>query len=127
MPKPTNSILVIEDEPEISRIVAAGLELRGFSVRQADNDLAALNDTARVHPDVIILDLGLPDISGIEVLESVRAWSNVPVIVLSIDSDEEQKVHLLNLGADDYVVKPFGVDELTARCKAALRRDQAGL
>jgi two-component system, OmpR family, KDP operon response regulator KdpE len=122
MPEPTSSILVIEDEPEIRGVVAAGLELRGFAVRHADNGLVGLRTAARVHPDVIILDLGLPDISGIEVLESVRAWSSVPVIVLSIDSDEEQKVHLLKLGADDYVVKPFGIDELAARCKAALRR-----
>jgi two-component system, OmpR family, KDP operon response regulator KdpE len=75
-----------------------------------------------MQPDVIVLDLGLPDMGGIEVLESIRAWSNVPIIVLSIDSAEEQKVMLLKLGADDYVVKPFGIAELAARCEAALRR-----
>jgi two-component system KDP operon response regulator KdpE len=122
MPKSTNSILVIDDEPQIRRFVAAGLELHGFTVEQADSGLVGLNIAARTHPDVIILDLGLPDMSGIEVLESVRAWSNVPVIVLTIDSEEEQKVLLLKLGADDYVVKPFGIAELAARCEAALRR-----
>jgi two-component system, OmpR family, KDP operon response regulator KdpE len=122
MPKSTNSILVIDDEPQIRRFVAAGLELHGFTVEQADSGLAGLNTAARMHPDVIILDLGLPDMSGIEVLESVRAWSNVPVIVLSIDSEQEQKVLLLKLGADDYIIKPFGIAELAARCEAALRR-----
>jgi two-component system KDP operon response regulator KdpE len=122
MPKSTNSILVIDDEPQIRRFVAAGLELHGFTVEQADSGLAGLNTAARMHPDVIILDLGLPDMGGIEVLESVRAWSNVPVIVLSIDSEQEQKVLLLKLGADDYIIKPFGIAELAARCEAALRR-----
>jgi two-component system KDP operon response regulator KdpE len=122
MPNSTNSVLVIDDEPQIRRFVAAGLELHGFTVDEADNGLVGLNTAARIHPDVIILDLGLPDMSGIEVLESVRAWSNVPVIVLSIDSEEERKVLLLKLGADDYIVKPFGIAELAARCEAALRR-----
>jgi two-component system KDP operon response regulator KdpE len=75
-----------------------------------------------MQPDLIVLDLGLPDMSGVDVVESLRAWSNVPVIVLSIESAEEQKVMLLKLGADDYVVKPFGIAELAARCEAALRR-----
>jgi two-component system KDP operon response regulator KdpE len=122
MPKSANSILVIDDEPQIRRFVSAGLELHGFAVEEADRGEAGLNAVASMRPDVIILDLGLPDISGIEVLESVRAWSNVPIIVLSIDSDEEQKVLLLKLGADDYIVKPFGIAELAARCEAALRR-----
>jgi two-component system, OmpR family, KDP operon response regulator KdpE len=77
---------------------------------------------AHSRPDLIILDLGLPDMSGVEVLDTVRSWSNVPVIVLSVQVEEEQKVHLLRSGADDYVVKPFGIAELAARCEAALRR-----
>jgi two-component system, OmpR family, KDP operon response regulator KdpE len=75
---------------------------------------------AHSRPDLIILDLGLPDMSGLEVLNTVRSWSNVPVIVLSVQVEEDQKVHLLRSGADDYVVKPFGIAELAARCEAAL-------
>jgi two-component system, OmpR family, KDP operon response regulator KdpE len=122
MPKSTKSILVIDDEPQIRRLIAAGLELHGFTVEMADTGSTGLNAAARSHPDLIVLDLGLPDMSGIEVLESLRAWSNVPVIMLSIESDEEKKVLLLKLGADDYIVKPFGIAELAARCEAALRR-----
>jgi two-component system KDP operon response regulator KdpE len=126
MPKSANSVLVIDDEPQIRRLVSAGLELHGFAVKEADCGAVGLSTAAHMQPDVIILDLGLPDMSGIEVLESVRAWSNVPVIVLSIDSDVEQKARLLKLGADDYVVKPFGIAELAARCEAALRRYHKG-
>ena len=122
MPKSANSVLVIDDEPQIRRFVGAGLELHGYLVKEADTGAAGLSAAAHMQPDVIVLDLGLPDMSGIEVLESVRAWSNVPIIVLSIDSAEEQKVMLLKLGADDYIVKPFGIAELAARCEAALRR-----
>jgi two-component system KDP operon response regulator KdpE len=117
-----NSVLVIDDEPQIRRFVSAGLELHGYTVKEADTGTAGLSAAAHMQPDLIVLDLGLPDMSGIEVLESVRAWSNVPVIVLSIESSEEQKVILLKLGADDYIVKPFGIAELAARCEAALRR-----
>jgi len=117
-----NSILVIDDETQIRRFVSAGLELHGFTVTQADRGSVGLDTAARMKPDVIILDLNLPDMRGVELLESVRAWSDVPIIVLSIDSSEEQKVLLLKLGADDYIVKPFGIAELAARCEAALRR-----
>jgi two-component system KDP operon response regulator KdpE len=126
MPKLANSILVIDDEPQIRRFVSAGLELHGFTVEEADRGSIGLNAAAQMRPDVIVLDLHLPDMSGVEVLESVRAWSDVPIIVLSIDSDKEQKVLLLNLGADDYIVKPFGIAELAARCEAALRRYHKG-
>jgi two-component system, OmpR family, KDP operon response regulator KdpE len=122
VPKSANSVLVIDDEPQIRRFVSTGLELHGYTAKQADTGAAGLSAAAHMQPDVIVLDLGLPDISGIEVLVSVRAWSNVPIIVLSIDSAEEQKVMLLKLGADDYIVKPFGIAELAARCEAALRR-----
>jgi two-component system, OmpR family, KDP operon response regulator KdpE len=117
-----NSVLVIDDEPQIRRFVSAGLELHGYTVKEADTGAAGLSAAAHMQPDLVVLDLGLPDMSGIEELESVRAWSNVPVIVLSIESSEEQKVILLKLGADDYTVKPFGIAELAARCEAALRR-----
>jgi two-component system, OmpR family, KDP operon response regulator KdpE len=122
MPKSANSVLVIDDEPQIRRFASVGLELYGYTVREAATGEAGLCAAAHMPPDVIVLDLGLPDMSGVEVLESVRAWSNVPIIVLSIDSAEEQKVMLLKLGADDYIVKPFGIAELAARCEAALRR-----
>jgi two-component system KDP operon response regulator KdpE len=122
MPKPANKILVIDDEPQIRRFIAAGLDLYGYSVIQAESGVAGLNSTARMRPDLIILDLTMPDINGLEVLNTVRSWSNVPVIVLSIEADEDQKVSLLRSGADDYMTKPFGIAELAARCEAALRR-----
>jgi len=122
MRKPANTVLVIDDEPQIRRFISAGLELYGYSVREAENGSAGLNAVAHARPDLIILDLGLPDMSGIEVLQTIRSWSNVPIIVLSIQADEEQKVHLLRSGADDYMTKPYGIAELAARCEAALRR-----
>jgi two-component system KDP operon response regulator KdpE len=123
MRKAANKILMIDDEPQIRRFVRAGLELYGYSVSEAENGSAGLNAVvAHIRPDLIILDLGLPDMSGLEVLNTIRSWSNVPVIVLSIQVDEEQKVHLLRSGADDYMIKPFGIAELAARCEAALRR-----
>jgi two-component system KDP operon response regulator KdpE len=94
---------VIDDEPQIRRFVSAGLELYGYSIREAETGAAGMNVVARTRPDLIIVDLALPDINGLEVLNTVRSWSNVPVIVLSIEADEEQKVHLLRSGADDYV------------------------
>ena len=122
MRKPANTVLVIDDEPQIRRFIGAGLELYGYSVREAENGSAGLNAVAHARPDLIILDLGLPDMSGIEVLQTIRSWSNVPIIVLSVQADEEQKVYLLRSGADDYMAKPFGIAELAARCEAALRR-----
>jgi two-component system KDP operon response regulator KdpE len=122
MPESANSVLVIDDELQIRRFVSTGLELHGYTVEQAETAAAGLGAAAHMQPDIIVLDISLPDMSGIEVLESVRAWSNVPIIVLSIDSAQEQKVMLLKLGADDYIVKPFGIAELAARCEAALRR-----
>jgi len=122
MAKPINTVLVIDDEPQIRRFLRAGFELHGFSVREAENANEGLKTATLYPPDLIILDLNLPDIEGSEVLERLRSWSNVPVIVLSVESDEEEKVRLLKLGADDYVVKPFGIAELLARGDAALRR-----
>jgi len=115
-------VLVIDDEAQIRRFLRAGFELHGFSVLEAENAAAGLRTATMSAPDLIILDLNLPDLEGSEVLERIRSWSNVPVIVLSIQSDEQEKVRLLRLGADDYVVKPFGISELLARSEAALRR-----
>jgi two-component system, OmpR family, KDP operon response regulator KdpE len=122
MRKAANTIVVIDDEPQIRRFVKAGLELYGYSVSEAENGSKGLNAVAHSRPDLIILDLGLPDMGGVEVLNTIRSWSNVPVIILSVQIDEEQKVHLLRSGADDYMTKPFGIAELAARCEAALRR-----
>jgi two-component system KDP operon response regulator KdpE len=115
-------VLVIDDEGQIRRFLRAGFELHGFVVLEAENAAAGLKAATFNKPDLIILDLNLPDIEGSEVLERIRSWSNVPIIVLSIHADEQEKVRLLRLGADDYVVKPFGMSELLARGEAALRR-----
>jgi len=115
-------VLVIDDEAQIRRFLRAGFELHGFTVLEAENAAAGLKAATMTPVDLIILDLNLPDLEGSEVLERIRSWSNVPVIVLSIHADEHEKVRLLKLGADDYVVKPFGISELLARGDAALRR-----
>ena len=115
-------ILVIEDNSDIAANIGDFLADKGHVVDFAGDGVTGLHLAVVNDFDVIVLDLGLPDMSGIEVLESLRAWSNVPVIVLSIEAAEEQKVMLLKLGADDYIVKPFGIAELAARCEAALRR-----
>jgi two-component system, OmpR family, KDP operon response regulator KdpE len=121
-PKLAHTILVIDDEPRIRRFVTAGLEPYGYSVCQAENGSAGLNAVALIRPDLVILDPALPDMNGLQVLEAVRSWSNVPIVVLSIQTDEERKVQLLRSGADDYMTKPFGIAELAARCEVALRR-----
>src|SRR5450631_4039630 len=122
MNKPSNLVLLIDDEPKIRRFLRAGFELQGFSVLEAENAADGLKAATFSVPDLIILDLALPDLHGTEVLERLRSWSNVPVIILSVVSSEEEKVWLLQAGADDYVVKPFGMAELLARSEAALRR-----
>lgn len=122
MSKPRNLVLLIDDEPKIRRFLHAGFEIHGFSVVEAENAADGLKIATFNAPDLVILDLGLPDLHGSEALERLRSWSNVPVIVLSVESDEDEKVRLLQAGADDYVVKPFGMAELLARSDAALRR-----
>ena len=122
MNKSTNVVLLIDDEPKIRRFLRAGFELQGFSVIEAENAADGLKAATFKAPDLIVLDLDLPDLHGMEVLEGLRSWSNVPVIILSVVSDEDEKVRLLQSGADDYVVKPFGMAELLARAEAALRR-----
>ncbi len=122
MNKPSNVVLLIDDEPKIRRFLRAGFELDGFTVVEAENAAEGLKSATFSPPDLIILDLALPDLHGTEVLERIRSWSNVPIIILSVVSSEEEKVRLLQAGADDYVVKPFGMAELLARSEAALRR-----
>ena len=120
------NVLVIDDEPQIRRFLRAGFELHGYTVIEAEDATAGLRAAIVDKPDIIVLDLNLPDLEGSEVLERIRSWSNVPIIILSIHADEHEKVRLLRLGADDYVVKPFGISELLARCEASLRRHLRG-
>jgi len=115
-------ILVVDDEPQIRKFLRLGLEDSGFAVLEAANAEAALRVAVAAQPELVVLDLGLPDREGFEVLERLREWSRVPVIVLSVRSREGEKVRAFDLGADDYVVKPFGMPELLARVRAALRR-----
>ena len=115
------TVLIVDDEPPIRRFLRASLEAAGFDVVSANDAAAALAAVASEKPDVVILDLGLPDRSGFEVITEVRKHSPVPIIVLSARSDERSKVEALDLGADDYIGKPFGVAELMARLRAALR------
>lgn len=119
---PSHRVLLIEDEPQIRRFVRAALEGEGFRVDEADTARLGLSEAATRHPDVVILDLGLPDSDGIDLLRDLRAWSKVPVIILSARTEEAAKIEALDFGADDYLVKPFGVGELLARVRAALRR-----
>jgi two-component system, OmpR family, KDP operon response regulator KdpE len=122
MNKSGNIVLLIDDEPKIRRFLRAGFELQGYTVLEAENGADGLKAATFSAPDLIILDLALPDLHGAEVLERLRSWSNVPVIILSVVASENEKVRLLQAGADDYVVKPFGMAELLARSEAALRR-----
>src|SRR5690349_5257900 len=115
------NVLVVDDEPPIRRFLRASLSAAGHRVVTADDAAGALAAVAAERPDLIILDLGLPDRSGFEVIAEIRKHSPVPIIVLSARSDERSKIEALDLGADDYIGKPFGVDELTARIRAALR------
>ncbi|MGO8915824.1 MAG: response regulator [Stellaceae bacterium] len=115
------SILVVDDEPPIRRLLRTSLGGQGYDVTEAEDGASALAAIEREKPDLVILDLGLPDISGIEVIRSVRQRSSLPIIVLSVRDDERGKVEALDLGADDYVTKPFGVEELVARIRTALR------
>ena len=116
------NVLVIDDEVQIRRFLRSGFELDGYSVSEAENGREAIRAATLRPTDLIILDLGLPDLDGSQVLERIRSWSNVPVIILSVKSSEMEKVRLFELGADDYVTKPFGMAELLARSKVVLRR-----
>jgi len=115
-------VLVVDDEPQIRRALRINLRARGMDVLVAATGAEGLARVADGHPDLVILDLGLPDIDGVEVLHGIRGWSSVPVIVLSARTDSSDKVAALDAGADDYVMKPFAMDEFAARIRAALRR-----
>ncbi len=115
-------ILIVDDETAIRRFLHTVLNTGEFSLHQAENGHAALAAAAVFKPDVILLDLGLPDLDGVEVIRRIREWSQVPIIVLSVRERENDKVDALDAGADDYLTKPFGVAELLARIRVALRR-----
>ena len=115
-------VLVVDDEPSILRALRINLTARHYEVTTASDGAGGLAAVARERPDVVILDLGLPDMHGTEVIRGVRGWSSTPIIVLSVWGQEAQKVEALDAGADDYVTKPFGMDELLARLRAAVRR-----
>jgi two-component system KDP operon response regulator KdpE len=116
------TVLVVDDEPQIIRALRINLAARGYDVKVAISGHEALGVVAEEKPDVVVLDLGLPDIDGVEVITRLRAWTVVPIVVLTVESDSSRKVQALDAGADDYVTKPFGTDELLARLRAAVRR-----
>ncbi|MEU7552248.1 response regulator [Streptomyces sp. NPDC044571] len=115
-------VLVVDDEPQIVRALVINLKARKYVVDAAADGAGALELAAARRPDVVVLDLGLPDMDGVEVIKGLRGWSRVPILVLSARHSSDEKVEALDAGADDYVTKPFGMDELLARLRAAVRR-----
>jgi len=115
-------VLVVDDEPQILRALAINLRARGYDVATAGTGADALASAAAHHPELVVLDLGLPDLEGTEVIAGLRGWTRVPILVLSGRTDSTDKVQALDAGADDYVTKPFGMDELLARMRAMVRR-----
>lgn len=119
-------VLVVDDEPQIVRALVINLKARKYEVDAAADGASALELAAARHPDVVVLDLGLPDMDGVEVIRGLRGWTRVPILVLSARHSSDEKVEALDAGADDYVTKPFGMDELLARLRAAVRRAEPG-
>jgi len=119
------SVLVVDDEPAMLRVLRAALDARGYEVRTAMTGEQAINSVATQAPDLVMLDLGLPDIDGVEVCRRIRSWSQVPILVLSAEGSDDRKVRALDEGADDYVTKPFSMPELLARVRVALRHRSA--
>jgi two-component system, OmpR family, KDP operon response regulator KdpE len=118
-------ILVVDDEPQLTRVLRTGLKSRGYEVRAAADGLAGFEAFNDWHPDLVITDLAMPNVDGLELCRRLRAVSQVPIIVLSAKGEEKTKVEALDLGADDFITKPFGIDELLARVRASLRRATA--
>jgi len=118
-------VLVVEDDSQIRRFLRAGLAAQGYELREAETGQQALADAAIAPPELVILDLGLPDIDGVEVVSRLREWSVVPILVLSARAREADKIAALDAGADDYLTKPFGMGELLARMRVALRHRRA--
>ncbi|HZD59670.1 MAG TPA: response regulator [Anaerolineae bacterium] len=121
MPANGARILVIDDEEQIRRLLRVALEGHDYQIDEAPSGHDGLRQAATFHPDLIILDLGLPDLDGLTVLERIREWSQVPIIILTVQEDESEKIKALDSGADDYVTKPFSMGELLARIRVALR------
>jgi two-component system, OmpR family, KDP operon response regulator KdpE len=119
-------VLVVDDEPQILRALRINLRVREYEVHMASTGAEALEVAGRFPPDLVILDLGLPDLDGVEVIQGLRGWTKAPIIVLSGRADSTDKVEALDAGADDYITKPFGVEELLARMRAAARRVGTG-
>ena len=117
-------ILVVDDEPQIVRALSINLRARHYDVDTAPDGASALRAATRHHPDLVVLDLGLPDMEGTEVIRGLRGWTGIPIIVLSGRAESHDKVDALDAGADDYITKPFGIDELLARIRAVTRRTQ---
>lgn len=121
MAEKSYSVLVVEDDPAVRNLVSTALESRGYQHTAATTGKAAIACAATTTPDIMLLDLGLPDIDGVEVIKRVRTWSNMPIIVLSARSDDSDKIEALDAGADDYITKPFSVGELLARLRTTER------
>ena len=117
-------ILVVDDEPKIRMFIRANLEARGYDIHLAQDGVEAVEEAARILPDVIVLDVNMPRMDGIEACQKIREWTNTPIIILSVREDEKDKVRALDEGADDYVTKPFGIEELLARIRVALRHSK---
>ncbi|GGZ30196.1 DNA-binding response regulator [Streptomyces inusitatus] len=115
-------VLVVDDEPQLVRALEINLRARRYEVDAAPDGFTALRIAAEARPDIVLLDLGLPDIDGVEVIRRLRRWSRVPIVVVSARRTSEEKIEALDAGADDYLTKPFGMDELVARVRAAVRR-----
>lgn len=115
-------ILIIEDDNAIGNLISTTLETQHYQYRRAKNGASGVLEAASCRPDVILLDLGLPDMDGVDIIKKVRTWSNTPIIVISARSEDSDKVSALDAGADDYLTKPFSVEELLARLRVALRR-----
>lgn len=120
------TVLIIDDEPAIRRILKMSLESNGFDILEAPSGALGIKKAMSVNPSLIILDLGLPDMNGLEVLKKLREWADTPVIVLTVTEDDATKVSLLDAGADDYMTKPFSAPELLARMRVALRHKSQG-
>jgi two-component system, OmpR family, KDP operon response regulator KdpE len=119
-------VLIVDDEPQILRTLSLNLRARRYEVQAVSDGGQALGRAADWHPDLVILDLGLPDLDGVEVIEGLRGWSQVPIIVLSGRAGSQDKVDALDAGADDYIIKPFSIEELLARIRAVTRRNAGG-
>ena len=115
-------VLIVEDDPAISNLIRTTLDTQNYQYHTAQTGSGAILDAVSYNPDVIILDLGLPDMDGVDIIKKVRSWSNLPIIVVSARSEDQDKVDALDAGADDYLTKPFSVDEFLARLRVALRR-----